>query len=74
MIQARYNQEHNITPETVRSSIKNILQTVYDEDYVTVELEAAEEGRVYFNLQDIRKDIKKMDTFIHFGIAAGLVG
>jgi excinuclease ABC subunit B len=60
-IQGRYNEEHNITPATVQSSIKNILQTVYDKDYVTVELEAAEEATVYHSLQDIRKDIKKLE-------------
>jgi len=60
-IQGRYNEEHNITPETVRSSIKNILQTVYDKDYVTVDIESAEKATVYHSLQDIRSDIKGLE-------------
>jgi excinuclease ABC subunit B len=39
-IQARYNEEHGITPESIRSSIHELLQTVYERDYYTVEVEA----------------------------------
>ena len=35
-IQERYNQEMKITPETVRSSIKDILSSIYESDYWTV--------------------------------------
>jgi excinuclease ABC subunit B len=38
-LQLRYNAEHGITPETIRSSIRELLQTVYERDYVTVEVE-----------------------------------
>jgi excinuclease ABC subunit B len=38
-IQARYNAEHGITPESIRSSIHELLQTVYERDYYTVEVE-----------------------------------
>jgi excinuclease ABC subunit B len=38
-IQGRYNAEHGITPETIRSSIRELLQTVYERDYYTVEAE-----------------------------------
>src|SRR3989449_6614084 len=39
-LQAAYNREHGITPETIRSSIRELLQTVYERDYYTVEGEA----------------------------------
>jgi excinuclease ABC subunit B len=43
-LQAAYNVEHDITPESIRSSIRELLQTVYERDYYTVELpEPAEE-------------------------------
>jgi excinuclease ABC subunit B len=39
-LQAAYNAEHGITPETIRSTIHELLQTVYERDYYTVEVEA----------------------------------
>jgi excinuclease ABC subunit B len=39
-LQGRYNAEHGITPETIRSTIRELLQTVYERDYYTIEAEA----------------------------------
>jgi excinuclease ABC subunit B len=39
-LQAAYNAEHGITPESIRSSIHELLQTVYERDYYTVEVDA----------------------------------
>jgi len=39
-LQAAYNARHNITPESIRSSIRELLQTVSERDYYTVEVDA----------------------------------
>ncbi|MBI5969533.1 MAG: excinuclease ABC subunit UvrB [Deltaproteobacteria bacterium] len=41
-IQSEYNKANNITPETIKSSIKDIMSSIYESDYYTVP--AAEEG------------------------------
>lgn len=35
--QLEYNEKNGITPETVKSEIKNILASIYEKDYVTIE-------------------------------------
>jgi excinuclease ABC subunit B len=37
-LQAAYNAEHGITPESIKSSIRELLQTIYEHDYYTVEV------------------------------------
>ena len=64
-MQENYNVENFITPATVRSSIKDILSSVYEKDYVTVEVETAEQELEYHSLQDLRRDIKRMEAEMH---------
>jgi excinuclease ABC subunit B len=35
--QQAWNEEHGITPQTIRRDISDVLQSVYEQDYVTVE-------------------------------------
>jgi excinuclease ABC subunit B len=37
-LQAAYNAEHGITPESIKSAIRELLQTIYEHDYYTVEV------------------------------------
>jgi excinuclease ABC subunit B len=39
VIQQRYNEENNITPESIKKSISNVLGSIYEADYVTVPTE-----------------------------------
>jgi excinuclease ABC subunit B len=64
-IQQQYNMENRITPATVRSSIKDILASVYEKDYITVPVQTAEEVVEYHSLQDLRRDIKRLEAEMH---------
>ncbi len=44
--QQAYNQQHGITPESIRKSITNVLASLYEADYYTVPV-AAEEQAAY---------------------------
>ena len=64
-LQQQYNLDNNITPATVKSSIKDILASVYEKDYITVEVETSEAVVEYHSLQDLRRDIKRLETEMH---------
>ena len=64
-IQQQYNMDNSITPATVRSSIKDILASVYDKDYITVPVQTAEVEIEYHCLQDLRRDIKRLEADMH---------
>jgi excinuclease ABC subunit B len=60
-LQAAYNAEHGITPETIRSSIRELLQTVYERDYYTVEVEAPK-AEAFASAEDLERRIGELDT------------
>jgi excinuclease ABC subunit B len=60
-IQARYNADHGITPESIRSSIRELLQTVYERDYYTVEVEAPAPER-FASPAELARRIAEMET------------
>ncbi len=60
-LQAAYNRAHGITPETIRSSIRELLQTVYERDYYTVEVEAPAE-ETFASPAELRKRLGELEA------------
>ncbi len=57
-IQKEYNRKNNITPESIKKNIDDILSSVYEADYITIpKVEVKEEGREYGRIDQIRREI-----------------
>jgi excinuclease ABC subunit B len=73
-IQERYNRRMNITPETVKSTIKDIAGSIYEADYWTVQVAAAEEETKYAADEDtikrLREEMKEAAKKLEFERAA----
>ncbi len=77
-IQEEYNGKEGITPVTIKSSIKDILSTIYEADYYTVPV-AAEEEEDYVPADEIprlvkslKKEMERAARKLDFEKAAGL--
>jgi excinuclease ABC subunit B len=75
-IQEEYNQRHRITPQTVKKSVRNILASIYEADYLTIPVAAdIEEGYVPLKeipamIQKLKKEMKEAATCLEFERAA----
>jgi excinuclease ABC subunit B len=77
-IQEEYNRVHEITPQTVKKSIRNILESIYEADYFTVP-EAADVKEEYLPVKDIpviiqklKKEMKEAASLLEFERAGEL--
>ena len=57
--QLAYNQEHDITPQTIIKSMRSILDDLSDKDSAPLSLVAEEESR-YANPEQLKKEIAKL--------------
>ena len=60
-LQRQYNEKHGITPSTIRSRIKDIMESVYEQDYVEAPLLAAEPAAAFTSLEDLRRQIGQVE-------------
>ncbi|MDP3635333.1 excinuclease ABC subunit UvrB, partial [Phenylobacterium sp.] len=76
--QAAYNLEHGITPESIKSSIKDILASPYEKDRVTVPVGVAEDSKPFMGdnfkttLRDLESRMRQAAADLEFETAARL--
>ena len=76
--QEAYNTEHGITPESIKSSIKDILSSHYERDHVTVSAGVAEGGKAFMGdnfkttLKDLETRMREAAANLEFETAARL--
>jgi excinuclease ABC subunit B len=75
-IQEAYNQEHGITPQSVKKSVRNIMASIYEADYLTIPAVAdVEEAYVPIKeipamIQKLKKEMKEAASHLEFERAA----
>src|SRR5471032_640215 len=76
--QTEYNLEHGITPESIKSQIKDILASPYERDRVTIDAGVAEDARPFLGhnfqttLRDLESRMRKAAADLEFEEAARL--
>lgn len=74
--QKAYNEAHGITPETVKSAISDILSSIYEKDYFTIEVQDSFDvklsGKTNKDIEMLEKKMYKASEDLDFETAAKL--
>jgi excinuclease ABC subunit B len=77
-IQEEYNKVHGITPQTVKKSVRNIMASIYESDYLTipavsdVKEEYVSIKEISANIERMKKEMKEAASRLEFERAAEL--
>ncbi len=77
-IQERFNRENNITPESIKKSIHNILASIYEADYATLPVVSdnlrkfTTERDLEDHLKELQREMKALAGKLEFEKAAAL--
>jgi excinuclease ABC subunit B len=69
-IQVAYNKKHNITAKSVQKDIGDVLESVYEKDYVKVGTDENIGGNLKKHLKSLNKRMKESATNLEFEEAA----
>ncbi len=78
IIQSKFNEENNITPETIKKSISNLLGSIYEADYVTIPVDSkgraipAKEEDLPVLIKKLTAEMKQAAKNLDFEKAASL--
>jgi excinuclease ABC subunit B len=77
-IQKKYNSDHGFTPKAIQSRIKDVLASIYEQDYITYDVaeDSADYGlgekEIRAKMKKLEKEMKKKASELEFEQAAKL--